>query len=825
MRPVEDVTVHQLSRFVLALICAPFCAAAVAQVTACVDTVEEFDAAFEQAEDEPVEIRVVRGTYTMSGSCISRADNKFRCQNIDEAITIRGGYAPGCGSRTRDASDTVFNANLSRLRISTRANVRLESLRFFNGGEFEIEIESNTSPDARLTLSRVWFDRMGQLRFDRGAEIAISNALFTRTHQDCAIAIGTSINTTQESLVELAELSHVTVARPSGTALCIGQTALSGPGDIRMRLYNSIFWSADGGDMVKLRQIGTIDAILRNNIYNALSVVPDLTQSPIQSQTSDPQFAAPNASTPALANYELQAASPGINSGQILLNTPNDFDVEGAARQFSTAPDRGALESAIGSNATTINVVNTNDSGVGSLRQALTDANATAGFTRIHFNIPGACPRVINVQTQLPTITQALKIDGYTQPGASRNTLPLGNDAELCVILNAPQGSTAFTALETGSTLPAGATLAIDGLGFSGFLLGGVGFTVGNNHSLTGSAIGGTINGYITRQNGFGVRIGAAARQIAIGGSEPAERNVIGGVDLSAIDAQGREHVIENNFLGTSATGGSAAANGRGVLLRNGGNSRVIGNVISANLDHGIEIDGAEFNVISGNRIGTSAICVFGPCDLGNGEHGVFIHGTAARGNSVSGNRIVYNNADGVAISNGAAGNVLTSNVMFDNTGLGIDLGTTGLNPIDSDYAAPPASAGNRNQNTVQLTSAVGNASSMLVRGSLNSRNGTYRINFYADDECPLPIFNDTGQGRVPLSSTIVTVSGGSAGAQVNGEGVLYNVPVFKSGDRDFFATPRQILATATRLPDNDTSEFSRCVTARNELIFFNGFE
>src|SRR5574338_1444983 len=70
----------------------------------------------------------------------------------------------------------------------------------------------------------------------------------------------------------------------------------------------------------------------------------------------------------------------------------------------------------------TFTVINTNDSGPGSLRQAILDANANAGLDTIEFDIPGAGVHTIAPATPLDAITDPVVIDGYTQPGASQNT-------------------------------------------------------------------------------------------------------------------------------------------------------------------------------------------------------------------------------------------------------------------------------------------------------------------------------------------------------------------------------------------------------------------
>src|SRR5437868_13649817 len=81
--------------------------------------------------------------------------------------------------------------------------------------------------------------------------------------------------------------------------------------------------------------------------------------------------------------------------------------------------------------AATFTVINTNDSGAGSLRQAILDANANAGADTIAFAIPGPGVHTISPATALPMMTEAVVLDGYTQPGASPNTQPNGEDAVL----------------------------------------------------------------------------------------------------------------------------------------------------------------------------------------------------------------------------------------------------------------------------------------------------------------------------------------------------------------------------------------------------------
>src|SRR5437870_4363699 len=72
---------------------------------------------------------------------------------------------------------------------------------------------------------------------------------------------------------------------------------------------------------------------------------------------------------------------------------------------------------ACGSRAMTLTVTNTLDSGSGSLRQAILDANANLGPDLITFQIPGPGTQMIVPLSALPAITDPVSIDGSTQPG------------------------------------------------------------------------------------------------------------------------------------------------------------------------------------------------------------------------------------------------------------------------------------------------------------------------------------------------------------------------------------------------------------------------
>src|SRR5205085_2817947 len=84
-------------------------------------------------------------------------------------------------------------------------------------------------------------------------------------------------------------------------------------------------------------------------------------------------------------------------------------------------------------------VTTTDDSGPGSLRQAILDVNADTGnpaADTINFAITGDGVHTIRPLSELPAITHPVFVDGYTQSGSRPNTLAVGDDAALAIELD-----------------------------------------------------------------------------------------------------------------------------------------------------------------------------------------------------------------------------------------------------------------------------------------------------------------------------------------------------------------------------------------------------
>jgi hypothetical protein len=104
-----------------------------------------------------------------------------------------------------------------------------------------------------------------------------------------------------------------------------------------------------------------------------------------------------------------------------------------------------------------------------------------------------------------------------------------------------------------------------------------------------------------------------------------------------------------------------------------------------------------------------------------------------------AGNLIAFNGGHGVEIGDGP-GNAILRNSIFNNGGLGIDLGADGVTANDSDDSDTGA---NGLQNFPELASAVIYTNRTIIRGTLTSRPGAYSIQLFENAAC-----DDSGSGE-----------------------------------------------------------------------------
>jgi Right handed beta helix region len=355
--------------------------------------------------------------------------------------------------------------------------------------------------------------------------------------------------------------------------------------------------------------------------------------------------------------------------------------------------------------ADTYPVTNTNDSGAGSLRQAIIDANGHGGPDNISFNIPGSGVRTITPVTALPAITSPVTIDGYTQPGSSANTAASGDHAVLLIELSGAAVGSTGDGLVFETTAPGSSVrgLVINRFAGNGILIQSTGNTVagnfiGTNASGTG-AVGNSLDG-----------ISVQASSNTIGGTTTPARNVISGngrhgISLGDAAVAAQNNLVQTNFIGTDASGT--------LLLGNGGD--------------GVFAISATNNLIGGN------ISIAG----------------APPANLIAGNA-----GSGVGAAAGVTGLTIKGNSIHSNGGLGIDLNRDG--PTLNDIGTADADTGPNNlQNYPILTvfAAFGNDVHLNLRFS-SAPHTTYHLEFFSNDAYDPTGF---GEGQIWIKSIDVT--------------------------------------------------------------------
>jgi len=322
------------------------------------------------------------------------------------------------------------------------------------------------------------------------------------------------------------------------------------------------------------------------------------------------------------------------------------------------------------SEAATFIVTNTNDSGTGSLRQAILNANTNPGST-IAFAIPGLGAHTITPTSALPTVTAAVVLDATTQPGYAGSPI---------VTLD---GSLAGLGVN-GLVISAGNSV-VTGLVIRGFqaqfLVGGgngIVLMTGGGNTIRSNFIGTDRTGTQAAGNaGDGIQIFGSSSNV-IGGSSLSSMNLISGNGngiriLGVSDA----NIVSNNRIGTEVGGTASLGNfGDGAVVVGGNANLVTQNLISGNGGNGVNISGGAINtVVQGNRIGTNAAAT---AALANSDNGVQISGASAMGTQVGGdstqgqgNVISGNGLNGVSIIGSASGSHIEGNrIGTDGAGL-----------------------------------------------------------------------------------------------------------------------------------------------------------
>lgn len=356
-------------------------------------------------------------------------------------------------------------------------------------------------------------------------------------------------------------------------------------------------------------------------------------------------------------------------------------------------------------------VTNTNNSGPGSLAEAIANCNVSPGADVISFAIPGAAPFVINLSTPLPAITGPLFINGYSQAGATAGSIA---GRTIAIDINGaglPGGSDIFT---IGS-----ADVSIAGLAIYSapryqvnMLLGADnvhiwGNYIGTNETGTATGLGSGSAAIMSNSGAFGgdfntgVTIGILDDNV----NDAAEGNLIcssGGPEGDGIVFWNtRNSTVAGNIIGYNKNGaGTGFGNARhGLLITVSAENNTIGtdgtgisdalegNLIGNNGGDGILLLLSDNNIIAGNRIGIDAL----DAAAGNTLCGIYLMnsslnriGTDGIGSAaLEGNIICFNTQDGIRISSedffdldgDANANVVAGNAIGTNAAGSLDGG------------------------------------------------------------------------------------------------------------------------------------------------------
>ena len=468
-----------------------------------------------------------------------------------------------------------------------------------------------------------------------------------------------------------------------------------------------------------------------------------------------------------------------------------------AAAVFLAAPAAAA--------AATITVTGTGDTvvvdGAVTLREAITSINNGSNVNAdvvavgvygtsdtINFDIMGGCATVCTVtllSSPLPTITKPVIINGYSQSGSSVNTLAVGDDAVLKIEIDGTSAGNLAGGLiniDAGSSTVKGLIINRAGAGNSAIRT-----SVAGSNFITGNFLGTDRTGTLDRGNNVHGVLVAGGNGNTIGGTAPADRNVISANKLDGIvlSDPSTNNTVQGNYVGTNASGTAALGNLQdGIELANsssnliGGTAAGAGNVISASGLRGIFITSslANSNTVQGNLIGTDATGTIG---LGNTLGGIGISNNASNntiGGTTAGARNVISGNGGFGIEihgfsgSGATGNVIQGNFIGTDASGAVALGNTGdgvdtiLLANGNTIGGAPAGAGNVIAFNTGLGVGIGTGTGNAILGNSIFSNGGLGIDLgfdgvTANDHCD----PDTGPNNLqnyPVITNVTSVAG-----------------------------------------------------------------
>jgi parallel beta-helix repeat protein len=411
----------------------------------------------------------------------------------------------------------------------------------------------------------------------------------------------------------------------------------------------------------------------------------------------------------------------------------------------------------------TFTVTNTADSGDGSLRQAILDADNDSGPNTILFALP-AHDHTITPTSPLPDITTPTTLDGTTQAGRRVELLGSGGDG------------LRFIQVDGG----------VDGLTISGFTRG-IYDRASRNLSMTDDKITGNQTGVYMQENDAATVTDCNISGNGVGldfyWAGAGNKNVIGnhftgnGIQFEPYGSGGYGMIEGNRFTGGGIylqTRGTIQGNifqGSGIVVNAGGSvvqdNRFVGGGIDVEYG-GVQVlrnlvQGSPGNGITfGDRFEHSNEVAIGNTVIGSGGDGIYLVGSNC---TIQDNQILYSQGNGVemvSVNGSGAGDAITGNTITGSGHDGVRVANSGGASIlqnsitDSGYLGIEL-VGNSNDSQVPpvLNSAVLTNGRLTISGTLTSMpNTTFTLEFFANDSLDS---SGNGEGQTWLGDATVT--------------------------------------------------------------------
>lgn len=413
------------------------------------------------------------------------------------------------------------------------------------------------------------------------------------------------------------------------------------------------------------------------------------------------------ANTATLADTSIPAAPPAVglfeNNSVLLLGFPS-----GGGQALISVNGRLLDQGPV------LAVINTDDGGLGSLRQAILDANASPGADTIVFDIPagqcgadGVCR--IAPATALPSITDAVTIDGTTQPRFGTAPAHVCATAEAASYMRVEIVPVAETGLEI---LSGPAPVVVRGVSITGSLTG-IRVAGPGAHRIQCNHLGVTGPGdaLLPVSPRRGVAITGNARGAVVGTDgdgvdDGGEGNVAAGALYNVYVNGIADNRIAGNRLCLAADGTTPLGGDTGVFLRRGARANLVGS------DGDGTSDALEGNVLGGCATAVSIApdggaapidtIVFGNrIGLAGARNGVGLNLPAAlesrvAGNVLTGNDVALLVGGPSTFAAGSGGNCIAGNgtglshqggaaLSFENNWWGAASGPSGVGPGSGD--------------------------------------------------------------------------------------------------------------------------------------------